>query len=184
MKRDELETLLGHIGAAAYWEKDKEKGEALAKVRRTMNNFHKQIEELEKELEQTREQVSSILGAKKKYPSYQKFIQLYFGFCKTFIGINPRMSPAQGKAMNDIIEYLVEQSKDKSEEGAILAWQYILNRKNWTRLTKYLQNQTTLIQINKNLQEILTQMRNGSTKASTNKNASSAIKNRIRNRRS
>lgn len=118
---------------------------------------------------------------KTKYSKYQDFVKVYDDFCREHIGVGSKMDGAQGKALNTIIKYLVKESKMKDENGALLAWKFILE--NWKRLTPFVQNQTTLLQINKNLLEILTQLRNGSTKATIKANKNASIRKRIANKR-
>lgn len=112
----------------------------------------------------------------KKFEKYQEFVTCYFEFHQATAGVSPRMNAAQGKAMNEIIAYLVKESATKDETGALLAWQYVL--KNWTHLTPFLKNQVALIQINKNLIEILSQYRNGRDKRTEKARTSADLKRR------
>jgi DNA-binding transcriptional MerR regulator len=115
---------------------------------------------------------------KQAYVQYQKFVDVYFEFCQSYINVDPVMDGRQGKAMREIIAYLINNCKAKDEAGALAAWLFILQK--WENLTPYIRNQTTLAQIKKNLQEILTQLRNGNTKQEAGRRTSSAIRSRAK----
>jgi hypothetical protein len=119
--------------------------------------------------------------SKKKYPKYQLFINQYFEFMGEHVGIKPQMGKAQGAAMLEIIAFLIMQSKEGSEQGALDAWMYILSK--WNDLTPFLQNQTKLTQISKNIQEIVTQLRNGNTKAQQKQRSTNSAARRVAERR-
>jgi hypothetical protein len=99
---------------------------------------------------------------------YQKFVSVYDEFCKTRMGLGARMTPAQGKALKEIMAYLKEQSHTKDEAGALKAWIFILAH--WDRVGDFIGKQKALTQINKNLVEILDKIRNGQNKQATTKN--------------
>lgn len=120
------------------------------------------------------DQVKSI----EQFSQFQDFVKAYDDFCRSFSGVGAKMDGAQGAALKKIVAYLIRENKDKDEAGALLAWNYILN--NWKNLTKFIQNQVSLTQINKNLPEILTQLRNGATKQAGSKAAVNAVRDRIR----
>lgn len=93
---------------------------------------------------------------------YQSFIKRYDTFCRWVSGAGAKMDGVQGKAMKAIIKYLIKESKASDEQGALDAWDYVLT--NWAKLSPFIQTQISLVQINKNLAEILMQLRkNGKT---------------------
>jgi hypothetical protein len=96
-----------------------------------------------------------------KYERFKEFISAYDLFIRdrTNGGIGALIDGIQGKALNNIITYLVSQAKTKDEAGALEAWRYILA--NWKMITPYLQQQVALYSIYKNLSEILDQLKNG-----------------------
>jgi hypothetical protein len=94
---------------------------------------------------------------------YQEFVGIYNQFMLDTVGVGAKMDASEGKALKDIIQYLKEQSKSQDIQGAIDAWRYVLD--NWHLLSPFLQSQKSLKQINKNLIEILTQIKNGHAKS-------------------
>ena len=71
----------------------------------------------------------------------------------------PKLKPgADHKAAKDIFAYLYSQSKEKSDEGALNGFHYVLA--NWHQLEPFLQKQIDLCQINSNLNRIIDQLRN------------------------
>lgn len=119
-----------------------------------------------------------VKGKKPKYVRFKEFIEVYDTFCKKEAGVGARMNATQGAAMNKIIAYLVSQSNTNNEEGALLAWSYILSH--WKNLTDFIKRQTALTQINKNLVEILTQLRNHGKSNSKGSSAADDIRNAAR----
>lgn len=177
------------LSAQAYWHQDEP---VIEEVRQSLKLLRTLLDELPvTDIEQLKEAyalyqkrgsgaeaaLKQPSGEVMKYKKYQSFVDLYFTFCKSYIGVEPRMDARQGKAMNLIIEYLVSNSKKKTEDGALAAWEFIL--KNWLSLTPYIRNQTTCAQVLKNIQEILTQLRNGNTKQDRAAKATSSIRERF-----
>lgn len=145
--------------------------------------FHQKDEEAQNAIEALKESLKRLEEIEKgpQFEKYRDFIDVYFTWHKEHSGVDPRMTAAQGRALKEIITYLVSQSKTEDEDGALLAWEYIL--KNWSRLTKFLQNQVALTQINKNLTEILTQLRNGKDESASKKSKRDQLKSRIKQSR-
>lgn len=91
---------------------------------------------------------------------YNQFMGAYFAFFrKVNNGIEPNITAAQGKALKEIIKYLRRQSHSKDDAGALASWEFILS--NWHKLTKFIQQQNSLTQIYKYINEIITQLKNG-----------------------
>lgn len=98
-----------------------------------------------------------------KYARYQDFVKRYFKFYDELGQGKPRMGKAQGKAMNDIIRYLLSlENAGHSEDKAYNGWEYILT--NWKVLPDFLQRQITLPQINKYIEEITYHFKNAAKK--------------------
>jgi len=96
---------------------------------------------------------------------YQKFLELYDNFIQQKIGVGAKIDGREGQAMKTIIQYITTQSKDKTDEGVINSWKYILE--NWGRLPDYYRQKLRLTDINSNLTNILNQFKNGKTKSVT-----------------
>lgn len=108
----------------------------------------------------------------RKYPLFQDFVVAYWTFCRTK-GVEGRMTAANGKALKEIISYLMRLEKiDGSEEQALEAWRYIFAH--WNEIGDFYQHQIGLMQINKNIQEIIYQLQNVN-KANRNKHNKSEI---------
>jgi len=90
---------------------------------------------------------------------YKAFVAVYFEFFKELVGIVPKMTAGGGASLKRIITYLTQISNDHTEDGALDSWRYILG--NWKRLSPFLQQQTGLQQIEKNINEIITQLKRG-----------------------
>jgi hypothetical protein len=162
------------IGKFQYWFQGQEEHNALEQVKESLRRLGK----LEESMRDTETQAQGDSKEETPKSQYKDFIAAYHSFCTTYIGVGPKLDGVQGKAMKQIIAYLVQESKGKDEDGALAAWSYILS--NWGMLTEFLQKQTALVQINKNLQEILTQLRHAK---SANTSAADAVKRRVAGRK-
>jgi hypothetical protein len=98
-------------------------------------------------------------AAKQKELGGQKeYTDAYFVFYEKRIGVKPKFGAADGKAIKEIKIYL-----ESAVSEPLLAWQYILS--NWSKLTPFIANQCTALGINKNINEIMSQLKNGTTKS-------------------
>lgn len=89
---------------------------------------------------------------------YKQWMGEYFNFFRGISdGIEPKITGVQGKALKRIITFLNRQGNEEGE--GFYTWQFILG--NWDKLSKFIQSQTGLSQIEKNLNEILTQIKKG-----------------------
>lgn len=106
---------------------------------------------------------------------YQKTIEQYDIFCNNKIGMGAKIDGLQGKSMKQIIEYLKTQVLKKQgdlqgenlDTEVLNAWSFILA--NWDLLDAFHAQQVKLNQINSNLPNILTQIRNGKQKSRNQK---------------
>lgn len=96
-------------------------------------------------------------GRKKNTSLYQRCIGAYNAFLLQHIGVGAKMDAVEGKAMKLIIKYLHSVSNDKTDDGVLASWQYILER--WYMQSEFIGKQKKLTQINKNLIEILDNLR-------------------------
>jgi hypothetical protein len=93
---------------------------------------------------------------------YQQFISSYDEFIKLKTDCPAKIDGMQGKSAKAIIAYLQTASKDKTDEGVINTWKYILM--NWGRLEPFKQKKLKLSEINTDLINIINELKNGNTK--------------------
>jgi len=111
-------------------------------------------------------------GRPKKEPNelYGHMVEVYDSFCHGRIGMGAKMDALQGKSMKSIISYLqsqvVKKQGDLSEvelnKETLNAWKFILSK--WETINDFYGQQIKLNQINSNLPNILTQIRNSKNK--------------------
>lgn len=92
-------------------------------------------------------------------------VEVYDQFCKARFDVGAKIDGAQGNAMKKILVYLRANSHDKSDEGVLNAWKYILQ--NWDKLDDWLKGQVKLTQINSNMLNIINQLKYGHNSRST-----------------
>jgi hypothetical protein len=114
--------------------------------------------------------------------SYLAMVKEYDLFCISYTGMGAKMDAMQGNSMKQIIKYLSSQVINKKGgnigdailmQEIIAAWKFILA--NWSVLDTYYSKQIKLNQINSNLPNILTQLRNNKQKLRNEKFANSVI---------
>lgn len=111
----------------------------------------------------------------KREATYTQFVEVYFEWFKATQGIPPDMNGKQGLHMKSIIAYLKNVAKETLikessinlndeiiEDRAIQNWKFILSK--WETLEPFYQDKTRLQDIYSNLQNIITFIRNGSSK--------------------
>lgn len=169
-----------------YWFMDKfreaEDRDAWDAIQRSL----KKLQSLEENWEEV-QPPAKVVAVKKtatKWTLKKQFVESYHAFCDEAIGATV-YDKKDDNALNRIIEILLKACQKKNanstEQDALFAWQYILN--NWGSLTVFMQNQIAVKQIEKNILEILHQLRNGATKQAVKKNATRSIIEDIRSRR-
>lgn len=120
----------------------------------------------ENEIEYENESVNDIENKKEKaekqktHPEFSNCMEVYFNFMKTQTGASPRIGPADGRALKEIIIYLEKFPGAQSGEKSISQlFEYILmNIKKWDA---FHQKGIKLIQINSNLENIINRLKNG-----------------------
>lgn len=90
---------------------------------------------------------------------YKKCIDLYDQFCREKLNAGCKIDGAQGKAMKQIIQYLLKNAPTGSSQEVIYTWTHILL--SWDQLDKFYKSQMKLTQINSNLINIINQLKNG-----------------------
>ncbi|WP_286747897.1 hypothetical protein [Roseivirga sp. UBA1976] len=99
---------------------------------------------------------------------YQEFVGEYDQFCRKTLGAPGVIDARQGLALKETVDYLMKQEKVNGDETlALQGWRYIFA--NWSLLSEFVQRQTKLSDIKKNIQEILFQLRNASKEAKRRK---------------
>lgn len=106
---------------------------------------------------------------------FQRFTASYDAFFKKLNGVPPKYDKASGAATNSLMAYFRKIATDRAtkdqvnhpgeqyiDDKAHEAWEYVLN--NWLKLDGFLQTKTRLIDINSNIQNIITQLKNGHSK--------------------
>jgi hypothetical protein len=119
----------------------------------------------------------------KEKSCFTKFISIYNEWFKNLNdGVPPRYDGANGTAAKSLIVYFKKIVRDKAapalldepaaEEKALQAWQHVL--KSWNKLDNFLQQKTRLLDINSNIQNIITVIKNGNGKKQTGGSVSDA----------
>ena len=114
--------------------------------------------------------VKEIKEKKEFVPSgtFQTFIEDYSLFFEKKTGIRPKIGSSDGKAANELIEYLTSVSTEKNETGAIESFRFIV--KEWGKLDNFYGSQIKLIQISSNINNIINQIKNGKSKSTVSQN--------------
>lgn len=87
-----------------------------------------------------------------------KFKDVWYSFYKKENrGRNPKFNASDGKALNDIIAYLIDESKG-DENAALSVFNFILE--NWHHLPQFFKNNQDLKLINSKLNVIITALQN------------------------
>jgi len=118
-----------------------------------------------------------------KIELWSEFVQAYMDFHHEQTNSKARIKPTDGKKLKEIIYFVLEQDKITNEEEALNAFKYVLN--NWHKLSQFLQSQVSLAQIEKNLSEILKQLKSGhhKSKQQASKNSREQLKETLARRR-
>lgn len=95
---------------------------------------------------------------KSAHPNYASCIKLYDDFVKSK-GFNPKITAADGKAMNELISFFESFESVKSGTHTLESC-FDLIFSNWEHLTPFLQSQINLRQINSYINNILDGIRN------------------------
>lgn len=104
---------------------------------------------------------------------HQEFVDLYHNWYQDRAKIPPRYFEADFKAIKSIRRYLTE-SKKGDHQKALSTWRYILD--NWGKLEDFLQRQTKLTQVDRNMVNILNQLRSDFKNVSNGNNTTNSTK--------
>ncbi len=95
-----------------------------------------------------------------KNPDYQKCMDIYFEFIKNKNGVVPKINGAEGKSLKELIIYFQSIVIDKTDPEAVpKAFQYLFSH--WQKIEPWLQGRLKLTQINSEITNILSQIKNG-----------------------
>ncbi len=111
----------------------------------------------------------------KELTIFQRFTATYDDFFRKLNGVPPQYNGASGTATNSLVSYFRKIAKDRAlkdavndpneryiDDKALEGWEYVLN--NWHRLDNFTQGKTRLLDINSNIQNIITILKNGHSK--------------------
>lgn len=114
----------------------------------------------------------------KELTIFQRFTASYDAFFRKLNGVPPQYGKASGAATNSLVAYFKKIAKDRAtkdqvndpgesyiDDKAHEGWEYVLDH--WDRLDGFLQTKTRLIDINSNIPNIITQLKNGHSKKQT-----------------
>lgn len=94
---------------------------------------------------------------KKKNPYFVKCMELWFEFfVQEEKGMKPKITPAHGKAINDMIKYFIEYSPAYAPD---ICFDAIF--KCWSRVQKPYSQMHDIVMINKHFNTIIPQIKNG-----------------------
>lgn len=95
------------------------------------------------------------------HPDYLKFMKVYYDFVQSKNGVPPKITAADGKALKDIISYLISIC-DNDSDRALNGWKAIFDR--WYLLDNYTKDRIRLIDINSQMNNIISQIKAGGVK--------------------
>lgn len=92
---------------------------------------------------------------------YKDMVAIYDSFCLKEFDAPSKLNGMEGKAMKQIIDYLIKVSVAKGVDASncLNSFRYILN--NWGSLDDFTRKQIKLSQINSNITNIINQLKNG-----------------------
>ncbi|WP_443937074.1 hypothetical protein [Pedobacter sp. MW01-1-1] len=111
--------------------------------------------------------------------TYNQSLMCYKDFLRDR-GLPFIMDARQGAALKSILKKLMGASVDKSDEGVLASWKFIL--KSWNRTGDFIGRQIKLSDIDRNLLEILDKIRNGATKKQANLNEAERFRDELTKR--
>lgn len=106
-------------------------------------------------------------------PSHQAFVDAFWQWYEKTVGMPPKLLEADYAALKKIRRYFTDAKKGDAEK-ALASWRYILD--NWAKLEDFLQKQMRPAEIDRNMANILAQIRSyhqNVTKNASNKSNSS-----------
>jgi hypothetical protein len=132
----------------------------------------RRLKKIDESARKKKERKSQVLEAKKNNATYLEFVRIYIEWMREQQRIEPDFSAAKGKQLKEIIAYFIK-IQNGDETKATELWMHILY--DWNKLSAFLRKQTDLSAINRNKQEIITQLKDDKNKPSTNNRDQSAV---------
>lgn len=105
---------------------------------------------------------------------YKKAVEIYFNFYRELNEVDPKFDGADGKALKSMIAYFTKNHKEKVkngksgetlEESVLKSLKYIFD--NWDVQVDFIRNQTRMININSNLNNIINKLKNAKSKSTS-----------------
>ena len=96
--------------------------------------------------------------------TYQAMMETWNRFVISQTSCPAKIDGMEGKAMKSIIAYLKSASKEKTDEGVLISWEFLLGH--WDKLDPFYKNNLKLSNINSNLVPIINQIKNNNAKPS------------------
>lgn len=130
---------------------------------RQWDNFMKLIPQLEAEIPDYQNKIRvgtityTLIENKKPISLFSQMIDEYFIFFEKQTDLPPRINAVEGKSLKDIIKHLQSICTDDVE--VMTVWKTIFL--NWHKVEPFYAKQMQLKQINSNISNILTQVKNG-----------------------
>lgn len=132
------------------------------------------------------EQVEGGAGGSETNKLYSSLMAIYFDFVKQHTGVPPKVSQIEGKALKNIIKYLLSIKPDANEVE--IGWKAIFD--NFQKWDSFHQKQLKLSQIDSNLLNIISSIKNGKAnqpnnfakKPITNDDLADALRDHFKNR--
>lgn len=103
------------------------------------------------------------IADEEKSSAYPRCMELYSNFIIARTTLTAKISGIDGKALKKIISYLQKNSKEKTDDGVVLAFGYILSH--YDKWDVFHQKQLKLNQIESNLINIINSIKNGKGKS-------------------
>lgn len=94
---------------------------------------------------------------------HEQFKEVYKKWYFELVGEKPKISKNANAASIELFKHLIDASVAKTEEAAIKNFEYILS--NWDKVEEFLRRQTDITQINRNINNIRNQIKNGASKS-------------------
>lgn len=143
-----------------------------SKVNNIMPDGFSETISLDEKKEKEKEKISAE-KEKAELTLYQKFIDVYFEFFEKRTGVPYKFNGGvDGKAVKEIISFILRVSKDPTDDGALNSWKHMLSA--WDNLDNYHKGQLKLSQVNSNFNNIINQIKNAKSKSTTSTLASEA----------
>lgn len=90
---------------------------------------------------------------------YKQFVAVYIDFYQSLTGAIPKITGAQGNALKRLMKHFRINTENKTHEEALANWKGILA--SWDKLSPFIRQQVSISNIEKHINEIVTQLHKG-----------------------